>query len=140
MAAKMRRAFSILHRVTLDPATLPDELAAALRAADAVADRHRLSEGAVYVAACRRYLMMTGRTWKETQLTATSAVWGGSSDHRRKIDHAIIGGVGLVLRWRCSCGEVGYVGVNDRDGAEAAHAEHAGSFSAKPLVGAAASL
>ena len=109
--AKMRPAFYTLHAATLDRHTTADQLAAALRAADAVPDRHRLSEGAVYTAACRRYLMLTGDDWKATQLSDTATTWGGQSDHRlrvRRVEGTLgpdttVGG----WTWACSCGTDG---------------------------------
>lgn len=112
-ARKMRPAFYDLHSATLDPATTPEQLAARLRAADAVPERHRLSEGAVYSTACRRYLLDTGTDWKAQAPDA--AVWT-SSDHRyRERD-----GQG-----QCSCGE--RVSLTDTDGTtwHAAHTAHA---------------
>lgn len=78
---KMRPAFYDLHAATLARGTTPDQLATALRAADAVTDRHRLSEGAVYASACRRWLLVTGTDWKATQQPPTATTWA-SSDHR----------------------------------------------------------
>lgn len=109
MSAKMRPPFVRLHVATLDPATRPGELAAALAACDAVTDRHRLAEGAVYASGCRRYLLDTGSSWKQADDGA--ATWGGESDHRPRITETT---------WRCSCGSSG----SAVDPA-AAHAEHA---------------
>lgn len=131
MASKMRPRFYALHSVTLDPATTVEDLASALMAADGVQDRHRLAEGAVYAAACRRYLMMTGRDWRSEGVTAATTAWGGESAHRVKIRHAAIAGVGLMLRWRCSCGEEGLVGMADHDGATAAHEAHVAASAEK---------
>ena len=106
---KMRAAFYRLHAATLNPATTPDVLAQRLRDADAVTERHRLAEGAVYASACRRYLLDTGRSWKGEQVTADATTWGESS-HRSRL---------TPTGWRCSCGAAG----TSPDPA-AAHAEH----------------
>lgn len=94
--ARMRPEFLRLHAATLTPATTPAQLAAALTAADGVQDRHRLSEGAVYATACRRYLLDTGTSWKAP--APESAVWGGESAHRSRLTDTA---------WRCSCGAKG---------------------------------
>lgn len=106
MASKMRPPFYRLHAATLDPATRPGELADALRACDAVQDRHRLAEGAVYASGCRRYLLDTGTPWKQADAAATT--WGGESDHRpryRMYDEPTPNGIRGA--WRCSCGSSG---------------------------------
>lgn len=77
---KMRPAFYRLHAVTLTPDATRDQLAEALRAAEAVTDRHRLAEGAVYASACRRWLLDTGESW--TRAGDTTGTWGAQSDHR----------------------------------------------------------
>lgn len=93
---KMRREFLALHVATLTPATTPTQLAAALTAADGVQERHRLSEGAVYATACRRYLLDTGTSWKAPAPEA--AAWGAESAHRSRLTPSA---------WRCSCGAQG---------------------------------
>jgi hypothetical protein len=110
---KMRPAFYRLHALTLNPGTSADDLAAAIQACEAVQERHRLAEGAVYAAACRRWLLDTGARWHEAD--EATAVWGSESDHRARLSDD---------EWRCSCGERGTAA----DPA-AAHAEHAASSS-----------
>jgi hypothetical protein len=59
----MRPAFDRLRAVTLDPAsTLPDLTAALADCHAEVTARWRHTEGDVYAAAQRRYLLMTGTT------------------------------------------------------------------------------
>lgn len=108
--AKMRPVFSRLHAATLAPATRVEALTVLLLEADAFADRRRLSEGAVYVAACRRYRLLTGTDWRASLTTASTSTWGGQSEHRARL------GAGT---WECSCGASG----SDWDAAEA-HAAH----------------
>jgi hypothetical protein len=114
---KMRPEFNRLHALTLNPATSMDALAAGLQAAEAVQDRHRLSEGAVYASACRRWLLETGADWRTTQQPDGAATWGGQSDHRLRVRPAEGGVV-----WGCSCGATG--AAVDDSAATAAHAEH----------------
>lgn len=96
---KMRPAFYTLHAVTLDPHAHPSDLAAALRGAEAVTDRHRLSEGAVYATACRRYLLDTGTSWSRDGDTDTTATTWTASNHRYRLDTR-----DGALVARCSCG------------------------------------
>lgn len=117
---KMRPEFNHLHAVTLDRTATTEDLTAALRAADAFADRRRLSEGAVYTSACRRYLLTTGTDWKETQQAATATAWGGQSDHRSRIDGTPAYGYG----WRCSCGVQSETLYPTNDAATDGHAAH----------------
>lgn len=112
----MRAAFTRLHSATMNAATTADDLTARLEDADAVTERHRLSEGAVYAAACRRYLLLTGRQWRGETVTATTSTWGGQSAHRSRLTDT---------GWRCSCGAAG-TSVDP----ETAHAEHVGLVSA----------
>lgn len=116
--SKMRPAFNTLHATTLDRWTTPDQLTQALRAADAVPDRHRLSEGAVYTAACRRYLMLTGEDWKATQQPEAATTWT-TSDHRPRTRWA-----GQGWQWLCSCGAKGTGMHHSEPAALAAHNEH----------------
>ncbi|GAA4680643.1 hypothetical protein [Nocardioides nanhaiensis] len=109
--SKMRPPFVRLHVATLDPATRPDELAAAIAACEAVQSRHRLAEGAVYASGCRRYLLDTGRSWKAERVDAGATAWGGASDHRARV---------AGDAWRCSCGASGTAA--DPVAAHAAHA------------------
>lgn len=97
--SKMRPAFNALHAATLDRATTAERLAALLTAADAVAERHRLSEGAVYTSALRRYQMLTGTDWRAGQLTEQTTLWG-ESDHRYRETSRPDGSYDA----RCSCG------------------------------------
>ena len=117
--AKMRPQFSDLHRVTLDPDTTPDTMAHALRRADGLAERRRLSEGAVYVAALRRYTMLTGLDWRDAQQPDDADAWGGQSDHRLRIREQP-GAAWMV--WGCSCGVTDT--AEDRESAVAAHQAH----------------
>lgn len=96
---KMRPAFYTLHAVTLDRHATPDDLTRALRAAEAVTDRHRLSEGAVYATACRRYLLDTGTPWTRAGDTGATATAWATSDHRYRLTDQD----GTLLA-RCSCG------------------------------------
>lgn len=112
--SKMRPAFYRLHALTLTRTTSVEDLADALRAADAVPDRHRLSEGAVYTAACRRYLLDTGTDWKAQQVTETTTTWGQSAHRGRYTDTG----------WRCSCGEAG--ATPEPEAAHEAHRAAAG--------------
>lgn len=114
---KMRPAFYTLHAVTLNPASTREQLADALRTAEAVQDRHRLSEGAVYTSACRRWLLDTGTDWRATQQPEHAATWGGQSDHRLRLRPAE-GGV----TWGCSCGASGAAATDEA--ATLAHADH----------------
>lgn len=110
--AKMRPPFYRLHAATLDPATTPERLADLLRACDDVQDRHRLSEGAVYASACRRYLLDTGRDWRAETVTADTTTWG-ASDHRYRERSRSDGSYDA----RCSCGAATVVFVGqDTDG------------------------
>lgn len=99
MAGKLRPAFLALHHATLDPATRPDELAHYLRTAEAVTDRHRLAEGAVYASACRRYQLDTGVAWRSVGLSDATAVWD-VSDHTYRLRSRVDGSYDA----RCSCG------------------------------------
>ncbi|UQS95146.1 hypothetical protein Pam4_03 [Pseudanabaena phage Pam4] len=119
MTAKMRPAFSRLHAVTLDRHSTPADLAEALTATEAVTDRHRLSEGAVYATACRRYLLTTGRPWVRTGTAdATASTWGGASDHRYRLRARPDGSYDA----RCSCGAAMVV-FTPADG-DTWHADH----------------
>lgn len=109
--SKMRPVFSRLHAATLARATSIGDLATLLAEADAFPDRHRLSEGAVYTSACRRYLLETGRQWREETITTASTTWT-SSDHRPRLNTD-------TGEWRCSCGARG----TDTDPAKA-HNSH----------------
>ena len=130
---KMRPAFYALHAATLDPATTTTRLAELLRAADAVTERHRLSEGAVYASACRRYLLDTGRSWKAAQTAEGATTWD-QSDHRVRItfapSHHVGPTAGAAWGWRCSCGERAELVAETEAGAYAAHTEHARLVSA----------
>jgi hypothetical protein len=116
--SKMRPEFARLHAATLRLVTGRDELRSLLEAADAMPERHRLSEGAVYVAAQRRWTMLTGTDWKAGQRTTGDTTWT-ASDHRLRIDTD-----SGCPRWRCSCGDKGYVTLGDTQAATAAHATH----------------
>lgn len=109
--SKMRPVFSRLHAATLARATTTADLAALLAEADAFPERHRLSEGAVYTSACRRYLLETGRQWREETVTTASTTWT-SSDHRPRLNTD-------TGEWRCSCGVRGHA-----DDPAKGHAEH----------------
>lgn len=98
--AKMRPEFYALHAATLNRATTPQALADALRTAEGVADRHRLSEGAVYASACRRYLLDTGTSWARAGDTGDTATAWGASDHRYRLTDR-----DGILWARCSCGD-----------------------------------
>lgn len=115
---KMRPPFYRLHALTLNPATSMDDLAAALQATEAVTDRHRLSEGAVYASACRRWLLETGSDWRTTNQPDGAATWGGQSDHAYRLNSRPDGS----FRARCSCGVVTYT-FNRKD-ADDWHAAH----------------
>lgn len=117
---KMRPPFYDLHAATLDPDTTAEVLEARLRTADAVQDRHRLSEGAVYMSAQRRWTMLTGTDWKATQQPDGADTWA-DSDHRLRVRPQVYPLTGVV--WGCSCG-VSDTAV-DRETAEAVHAAHA---------------
>lgn len=119
--SKMRPAFYTLHALTLNPATSMDALAAALQATEAVQDRHRLSEGAVYTAACRRWLLETGADWRATQQPDNAAAWGGQSDHRLRVQTHGPYEDGAVA-WACSCGVTGTAA--SEAAASAAHYTH----------------
>lgn len=106
---KMRPPFYRLHALTLDPDTTPEALSAALTDAQAVPDRHRLAEGAVFAAGCRRYLMDTGHAWHDEARTTGDTTWG-QSEHRSRL---------TATTWRCSCGAAG-----EADDPAAAHAAH----------------
>jgi hypothetical protein len=69
-APKMRPVFARLHTAALSPATSTERLTAAIEAADAFPERRRLSEGAVYVAALRRYQLLTGHEYQRAAVTA----------------------------------------------------------------------
>ena len=118
---KMRPAFYRLHAVTLAVRSTPADLAAALRDAEAVADRHRLSEGAVYASACRRYLLDTGTPWTRAGDTGDTATAWGTSDHRYRLT-ARDG----ILWARCSCGD--RQAVDTPDAGDAWHDHHTGSL------------
>jgi len=105
---KMRPPFYRLHALTLNPRTSQDDLAAAIQACEAFPDRHRLAEGAVFAAACRRWLLDTGARWHEAD--EATAIWGSESDHRGRI---------AGTSWRCSCGASG--ASEDPAAAHAAH-------------------
>jgi hypothetical protein len=111
---KMRPPFYRLHALTLNPATTMDDLAAALQACEAVQERHRLSEGAVYASAQRRWLLETGADWRTSD--AAAAAWGGQSDHRPRLTDTT---------WACSCGARG--DAPDPAAAHTAHREAASS-------------
>lgn len=117
---KMRPVFYTLHAVTLDPATRPEELADALRAAEAFPERHRLAEGAVYASACRRYLLDTGTAW--TRAGETTAEWGGESSHTYRERSRPDGSYDA----RCSCGAATVVFTADGPGLEWHEAHVAG--------------
>jgi hypothetical protein len=118
--SKMRPEFYRLHAATLRRATTAADLAALLRAADAMPERHRLAEGAVYVAAQRRWLMLTGTDWKGMQRQTGDTTWTDSA-HRLRIDTDPADG---CTRWRCSCGHHGYVPAGDTQAAMRAHDTH----------------
>lgn len=119
-AQKMRPAFYALHAATLDPATTALDLAPLLEAADAFPERHRLSEGAVYMSAQRRWTMLTGTDWRAGQQPEGAATWA-ESDHRLRVRPQVYPLTGVV--WGCSCG-ISDTAV-DRETAEAVHAAHA---------------
>lgn len=93
----MRPVFTRLHALTLTPGTTVLDLTRALLDADSFPDRRRLSEGAVYTAACRRYLLDVGRDWRTETVTAATSTWATSAHRPRLTDTG----------WRCSCGESG---------------------------------
>lgn len=74
-----------------------DDTAALLRTADAMPDRRRLSEGAVYTSALRRWTMLTDTDWKGAQHSAADTTWA-ESDHRPRLTDT---------GWACSCGDHG---------------------------------
>lgn len=117
---KMREPFYALHAATLDPATTAEVLGVRLRAADAMQDRHRLSEGAVYMSAQRRWTMLTGTDWKATQQPEGADTWA-ESDHRLRVRPQVYPLTGWV--WGCSCGTSDV--ADTREQAEAVHAAHA---------------
>lgn len=116
---KMRAEFYALHAATLDPATTMAELTELLAAADAVAERHRLSEGAVYMSACRRYLLETNRSWRAEGVTEATTTWGGESAHRYRERSRPDGSYDA----RCSCGAATVVFAADGPG-QTWHADH----------------
>lgn len=120
MAGKMRPPFPALHTATLDPATTALDLAPLLTAADAMPDRHRLSEGAVYMSAQRRWTMLTGTDWRAAQQPENAGTWA-ESDHRLRVRPQVYPATGWV--WGCSCGVSDI--ADTREQAEAVHAAHA---------------
>lgn len=114
--SKMRPTFYRLHAATLTLGTTAETLTGLLTEADAFPERRRLAEGAVYTAACRRYLLLTGTDWKASQQAATDGAWGGQSDHRLRLSVAVEG------HWDCSCGYGGTARYPSE--AERAHAAH----------------
>lgn len=69
-APKMRAVFSRLHAATLNRSTTLEQLTAAIEAADAFPERRRLSEGAVYTSALRRYEMLAGTPYTRPAVVA----------------------------------------------------------------------
>lgn len=69
-APKMRPVFYRLHSTTLSPAATLEQLRSAIEAADAFPERRRLSEGAVYTAALRRWEHMTGEPYTRATVVA----------------------------------------------------------------------
>jgi hypothetical protein len=116
---KMRQAFYDLHAATLEPSMDGERLAHLLRACDAMPDRRRLSEGAVYMSAQRRFKMLTGADWRDSQQPADAATWTGSA-HRLRVRPQAEPLTGVV--WGCSCGVTDT--AKGRSAAEAAHATH----------------
>lgn len=113
---KMRPEFNRLHAATLDRATTTDQLRVLLDAADAFPERRRLSEGAVYVSAQRRWTLLTGTDWKGSHQQPADSAWGGQSSHRFRSS------VGELGEWDCSCGYGGSARCPSE--AERAHARH----------------
>lgn len=99
MAGKMRPVFYDLHAATLTRSTTVAQLRDLLTRADGFPERRRLSEGAVYATALRRWLMLTGGEWKATQVTAGDETWG-QSDHSYRLRSRPDGSYDA----RCSCG------------------------------------
>lgn len=117
---KMREPFYALHAATLDPAMDGERLAHLLRAADDMPERRRLSEGAVYMSAQRRFKMLTGADWRDSQQPADADTWA-ESDHRLRVRPQVYPLTGWV--WGCSCGTSDV--AETREQAEAVHAAHA---------------
>lgn len=117
---KMRPPFPALHAATLDPGTTAVELEPLLHAADAMPDRHRLSEGAVYMSAQRRWTMLTGTDWRALQQPENAASWGGS-DHTLRVRAQVYPHTGVV--WGCSCGDASGVADDETDAGDQ-HSAH----------------
>lgn len=97
--AKLRPPVVRLHAATLAPATTADQLAAALTAVEAMPERRRAAESAVYDSARRRYTMLTGADWREAQQPDQATAWV-ESDHRYRERQTPEG-----YEAQCSCGE-----------------------------------
>lgn len=93
----LRGPFPGLSALAMGRATTAEQLAAALREAEQMTERHRVAEGMVYAQACDRYLRLTGQPWK--QPAEGSASWG-ESDHRYRERSRHDGSYDA----QCSCG------------------------------------
>lgn len=61
--ATLRPPFTSLHAATMNRATTLEQLTAAIERAEAMPERRRLGEGAVYDAALRRYELLAGEPY-----------------------------------------------------------------------------
>jgi hypothetical protein len=117
---KMRPPFPALHAATLAPGTTGEILAHLLREADAMPVRRRLSEGAVYMSAQRRFKMLTGADWRDAQQPEDAASWSGSA-HTLRVRAQVYPQTGVV--WGCSCGDASGLADDETDAGDQ-HSAH----------------